>query len=92
MFGLIAFIAATAAAGLGYLQARGFVRRRLRYVEGVHSLRAPLIAGFAALCVATPIVWVLPIVGAGTAVLFGIGVGAGVSAGSKDIQQRRLEA
>jgi hypothetical protein len=92
MFGLIAFIAATAAAAIGYLQSRAFVRRRLRYVEGVHSLRAPLFAGFLALVVATPIVWILPIVGAGTAIVFGLGVGAGVAAGSKDIQHRRLEA
>jgi hypothetical protein len=37
---------------------------------------------------ATPIVWLLPLVGGGTALLFGGGVAMGVSAGARDIRKR----
>jgi len=33
-------------------------------------------------------VWLLPLVGTGTALLFGLGVGAGVSSGARDIRKR----
>jgi hypothetical protein len=92
MFGFIGLVAAVVATVWGYMQSRSFVRRRLRYVEAVHTFRAPLLAGTIATFAAAPFVWVLPIVGAGTAIMFGLGVGAGVSAGSKDIQQRRISA
>jgi hypothetical protein len=36
------------------------------------------------------VVLFLPIVGAGTALLFGAGVGAGVASGQSDIRHRRL--
>ena len=36
--------------------------------------------------VAAPIVFVLPVVGAGTAILFGASVGAGVARGAKDVR------
>jgi hypothetical protein len=35
-----------------------------------------------------PVVWILPLVGTGTAVLFGLGVALGVSAGAKEIRKR----
>ena len=40
------------------------------------ALRYPIVVGL------------LPLVGAGTAVLFGAGVGAGVAAGAKDVRRR----
>ena len=40
------------------------------------------------MALAAPLVWILPIVGSGTALLFGVGVGAGVAAGAKDIRRR----
>ena len=92
MFGLIAFAAAVTAAAFGYLQSRGFVRRRLAYVEAVHRGSAPVLAGMAAAVVAMPLVAFLPIVGGGTALLFGAGVGAGVAAGARDTRRRRLGA
>jgi hypothetical protein len=88
VFELIA-LAATAAATIGgYLQSRHFVKNRLAYVEAVQQPVAPVIAGVAAAVIAVPIVWLLPLVGGGTALLFGLGVGSGVAAGAKDIRRR----
>lgn len=88
MFELIGLFVTLAAAAGGYLQARAFVSRRLRFVGAVQSAAAPVAAGVAAVLAATPIVWVLPVVGMGTATLFGIGVGAGVAAGAREIRRR----
>ena len=88
MFELIGLIATGAATAGGYFQSRGFVRRRLKYVDLVQKAGAPVIAGAAAAVVAAPVVALLPLVGAGTALLFGAGVGAGVAAGAKDIRRR----
>jgi len=90
MFGLIAFAATIAATVFGYLQSRSFVRRRLAYVDAVHNALAPILAGAAAFIVAIPVVGLLPLVGGGTALLFGAGVGAGVAAGARDTRVRRL--
>jgi hypothetical protein len=88
VFELIGFAATTALTAVGYYQARQYVERRLQYVDAVHGLRAPLIAGAAACLVAAPVVALVPVVGAGTAVLFGVGVGAGVAAGARNIRRR----
>ena len=87
MIGLIVILVAGAAAFFGFRETRRFVRRRLRYIDAVHSLRAPFIAGAAATLLAGPVVLLLPLVGAGTAVLFGVGVGTGFAAGAKDIHR-----
>lgn len=89
---MITLALAFAATAFGYLQTRGFVRRRLAYVDAVHGGAAPLIAGAIAAAVAMPVVGILPFVGGGTALLFGAGVGLGVKAGSRDTRQRRLTA
>lgn len=89
---MLTLLAAIAATAFGYIQTRGFVRRRLAYVDAVQNGAAPVIAGAAAIAIALPIVGILPLVGVGTAVLFGAGVGAGVSAGAKDTRRRRLNA
>ena len=88
MLGILGLLVAAAALIGGYRLARQFVRRRLGYVDAVQTTRAPLLAGVAAMALAAPLVWVLPIVGSGTALLFGLGVGAGVAAGAKDIRRR----
>jgi hypothetical protein len=85
---LIGLAATAALTGGGYYQARQYVQRRLQYVDGVHGMRAPVIAGTAAALVAAPVVAILPVVGVGTAVLFGVGVGAGVAAGARNIRRR----
>lgn len=88
MLGLIGFLATVAATAAGFLQARAFVYRRLRFVSAARRPAAPLLAGAAAALLATPVVWLLPLVGSGTALLFGAGVGAGVLAGARALRRR----
>jgi hypothetical protein len=88
VFFLLSFLASTVLAIVGYAQARSFVTQRLRYVDAVHTALAPLIAGVGAALIALPIVALLPYIGAGTALSFGIAVGAGVAAGSREVRRR----
>lgn len=76
----------TIAAGvLGYVLARKFVVNRLRFVDAVQSPIAPIIAGFAAAAVAWPAA-LLPFVTLATAVVFGIGTGAGTASGARALR------
>ena len=86
MWDLLAFAATIAATAFGYMTARRFVRERLRFVDAAQTWRAPVIAGLAAWAVAMSLVWFLPLVGAGTAILFGASVAFGVRSGAKDIR------
>jgi len=87
-FGTIIWIAVTGTASIwGYVQARRFMRKRLRFVDAAQKPMAPVVAGVAAAAVAAPVVWLLPVVGAGTALLFGAGVGIGTSQGQKDVKR-----
>lgn len=88
MFNLIGLALTIGAVLFGYFGARGFTKDRLRYVDAVQKGSAAVIAALGAFVVALPVVWILPIVGTGTAVLFGAAVGAGVAAGAKDIRKR----
>ena len=93
MFDLIAFAATIAATAFGYVAARKYVRDRLKFVDAVQTLKAPVIAGLVAWAIAAPLTWIIPLVGMGTAVLFGAGVAFGVRAGARDIRiERRLSA
>jgi hypothetical protein len=85
---LLGFLASTVLALVGYSQARAFVTGRLRYVDAVHSAFAPIIAGLGAALLALPLVAILPFVGAGTALSFGLSVGFGVAAGSREVRRR----
>jgi hypothetical protein len=87
-FSLTSFAIAAAASLLGYWQARQFTQNKLRYVEAVHRAIVPVAVGVGAALIATPVVWLLPLVGTGTALLFGGGVAMGVSAGARDIRKR----
>ena len=92
MFELLGSLATVAVAGgtalVGYWQARQFTHNKLRYVDAVHKATAPVLAGVAAAAVAAPVVWLLPLVGTGTALLFGGSVAMGVAAGARDIRKR----
>ncbi|MFP5356520.1 MAG: hypothetical protein ACLGIK_15485 [Gemmatimonadota bacterium] len=87
MLGLLGLAATIAAVVIGYTQARAFVRERLRYVDIAQSAIAPLIAGFGAAIIASPIVALLPLVGGGTALAFGVSVGMGVVNGQRDVRR-----
>jgi hypothetical protein len=89
MFFLITLAATSAAAILGYTQSRIFVRRKLRFIDAVQKGGVPVLAGLGATLVAAPVVGLLPLVGAGTALAFGLSVGAGVASGVRDIRERR---
>jgi hypothetical protein len=85
----LAGIAVTLGATMfGYWQARQFTQNKLRYVDAVHRGGIALLAGLGAAVVAAPIVWLLPLVGGGTAILFGAGVALGVSSGAREIRKR----
>jgi hypothetical protein len=73
---------------VGYWQARQFTQNKLQYVDAVHRSTTPIIAGIGAVAIAAPIVWLLPLVGIGTALLFGSGVAMGVAAGAREIRKR----
>ncbi len=72
----------------GYWQARQFTQNKLRYVEGVHRAIVPVAVGIVAALIATPVTLLIPLIGTGTALLFGGGVAMGVAAGARDIRKR----
>lgn len=85
MFGLIALAVAGTAAYLGHTRTRSFTRRRLRYTRvGEHPVGSGLLVGIGTTLVASPLVAVLPIVGAGTAMALGLGVGTGMVVGARE--------
>jgi hypothetical protein len=90
VLGTLGLVATAGVTILGFIQARGFTRRKLRFVEAAQSPLAPFVAGGVAALIAMPVVALLPIIGGGTAILFGAGVGAGVLAGKQDIIRGRL--
>jgi len=87
MLEILGIAASGAASVWGYIQARRFVRRKLRYVDGIEKPVVPVAAGLAGAVIAAPVVWLLPIVGAGTAIVFGAGIGLGVHHGQRDVKR-----
>lgn len=90
VLGTIGLFVTAGTAIVGFIQARSFTRRRLRFVEAAQSPLAPFVAGAAAALLAMPVVALLPVIGGGTALLFGASVGAGMVAGKQDIVRGRL--
>lgn len=90
MFEIFGLALTGAATFFGYTQSRGFVRTKLRFVDAVQKGGVPVLAGIAAFAAATPVVAILPLVGGGTALLFGSAVGLGVAHGRGDIRHNRL--
>ena len=87
MFGILALAASLAVSYVAFTQARNFVRERLRFVNAAQSGWAPILAGGGAMLLATPVVALIPFVGAGTAVTIGVSVGFGVLNGQRDIRR-----
>ena len=90
MFWWISLVLTLTASWIGYGAARRFVRERLRYVESALSPGAPILAALVTALIAAPVVWLLPLVGAGTALALGISVGLGVRAGASDVKRGYL--
>jgi hypothetical protein len=89
MFGLeLIPIGIAGAAGIfGHMKSRKFVRRRLRYTSWVEKPYLGLVAGVASAVITAPIVGPLPLMGISTALIFGAGVGTGVSMGAKEARE-----
>jgi len=84
--GLLALAVTVAAAVGGFTVARNFVRRRLRFVDGVYNPVFPFAAGLIAAVVALPVA-LLPVVTTVTAAIFGIGAGVGTASGVKALRR-----
>lgn len=65
--------------------ARGFVRRRLRFVDAVRSPVAPILAAVIAALVASPFT-LLPLITWFTAAVVGVGAGLGTASGVKALR------
>ena len=78
----------------GYLLARRFVSRRLRFVDAVQSRFAPPAAALTATLLLWPLT-MLPFITLMTAIVFGIGTGLGTASGARlvrraDVELRRI--
>ena len=71
----------------GHLKSKSFVQRRLRYTSWIEKPAIGLAAGVVTTLLAAPVVAVLPILGAGTAIALGAGVGTGVALGASRARQ-----
>lgn len=87
MLELIALGIAGAAGVGGHIKSRRFVRRRLRFTSWVEKPALGVAAGVGATLLAAPVVALLPVVGAGTAIAVGVGVGSGVSIGARQARE-----
>ena len=92
LLGLAAYAAiAFVVALLGFTFSRRFVENRLRYVDAAQSPLAAFVAGGVATVAGMAVFGILsflPFVGWGTAVLFGVGVFAGVASGGRENRKR----
>lgn len=86
MIELLMVGAAAGGIGAGYAKVRRFVRERLRFVDAVQRPYVPVLAAVAGTVLAAPVAWLLPVVGGGTALLFGAGVGLAVRHGARDLR------
>lgn len=86
----LVILGVAAGIGVGYVKVRRFVRNRLRFVDAVQTPAAPFAVGAVAALAAAPLVWLLPVVGAGTALVFGAGMGLAVSHGARDVRRKAL--
>ncbi len=81
----LAMLAITAVAAVGgYLFARDFVRRRLRFVDAVRSPVFPAIIGILAFVVASPLA-LLPFINLAIPAVFAIGSALGTVSGVRAI-------
>lgn len=86
VIGLITLLGTIVLGVGGYLFAKNFVRRRLRFVDAVRSPLAPILAGVAAFLLLWPLSW-LPVISATPAVVFGFGCAFGTASGVKALRR-----
>ena len=85
MFEIIRLGIAAVGAVIAFGFARGFVRRRLRFVDAVKSPLAPVVAGGIAELIAWPLTF-LPLITGLAAAMVGIGAGMGTASGVKALR------
>jgi len=86
MIEFVFLAAAGAGMGLSYFRIRDFVSERLRFVDAAQRKATPWVAGIVAAFAASVIVPFLPILGGGTAIVFGIVTGTAVRSGQKQVK------
>lgn len=87
MSALIALFALTASAIIavaGHIYSRRFTHRRLRYTRVAERPgTSGILAGIGISVLAVPVMGIVPLLGAGSAMLLGAGVGTGVALGAR---------
>ena len=90
LIGLVAIVVTAAAGIFSFGFARGFVRRRLRFVDAVRSPVVPVLAAVVAGLLVLPFT-VIPVVNllvsGVTAAVVGVGAGLGTRSGVKALQR-----
>lgn len=86
LLGLVGFVLAATAGIMSFGFARGFVRRRLRFVDAVRSPGIPVLAAVVAGLLVLPLT-LLPLVTGLTAAAVGLGAGLGTRSGVKALQR-----
>jgi hypothetical protein len=84
---MLEFLITITAGAIGFILTRNFVRRRLRFVDAVHSPWAPFVTGTLAAILLWPAA-LLPLVTLATAIVFGIGTGFGVASGARMVRHQ----
>ena len=90
LIGLVAIVVTAAAGIFSFGFARGFVRRRLRFVDAVRSPVVPVLAAVVAGLLVLPLT-IIPLVNllvsGVTAAVVGVGAGLGTRSGVKALQR-----
>jgi len=82
---MIGLLIAVGVAISGFVIARNFVRQRLRFVDGIRSPFAPLVAGVAVALITWPLA-ILPVITTGLCAVLGVGAGFGTRSGVKALR------
>ncbi len=80
LWNIVAIAIAVTSGVLAFGFARGFIRRRLRFVDSARSSLVPWLVGGAGLLVAAPFT-LLPLISGTTVAVFGLGAGLGARSG-----------
>jgi hypothetical protein len=83
---MLELILTVTAGFVGYLMARNFVARRLRFVDAIHSRWAPPAAGVTAFLLVWPLA-LLPVLSVAPAVCFGAGIWLGTARGARIVRR-----
>ena len=86
LLGLVSVAIAVAGGVLAFGFARGFVRRRMRFVDAVRWRWVPLVAAVGGAVVFLPLT-LLPLITGGTALAVGLGTGLGTASGVKALKR-----